>query len=334
MLIACKSKVLIDRRNQMGNLKIGWLVTGVLAVAVVVVAVLVNSRFRRDMRAASARVTEGGHFIETECGLIEYGDAGNGTPVLVIHGAGGGYDQGLLIGGQMFGEDYKLIAPSRFGYLNSPIPEDNALEAQADAYACLLDALDIDRIIVVAFSAGGPSGLHFAQRYPERTTTLIMRSAISYIDPSNAEDREREASINRVIGSDFIYWLGTTVARSFVLDLLGVSRKVQAGLSPIEMAQADQVLEAMLPMSQRLDGILLDQGREMPKDFPLEQIKVPTLVIHAQDDSLIDYTNGQHTTAKITGAELMTLRDGGHFLLGHYDEIGTRIMTFLAETRE
>ena len=318
----------------MKNLKVGWLVTGVLAVIVVVVAVLVYARFRRDMRAASGRVANGGHIIETECGLIEYGTAGDGPPVLVIHGAGGGYDQGLLIGSQMFGKDYGLIAPSRFGYLNSPIPEDSSLAAQADAYACLLDALDIDRVIVVAFSAGGPSGLHFARRYPERTTTLIMRSAISYIDPSSAEDRKREASINRVIGSDFVYWLGTTVARSFVLDLLGVSREVQAGLSPTEMAQADQVLEAMLPMSQRLDGILLDQGRELPKDSPLGLIKAPTLVIHARDDSLIDYSNGQHTAGKITGAEFVTFGDGGHFLLGHYEEIKAKIMTFLAETKE
>jgi pimeloyl-ACP methyl ester carboxylesterase len=318
----------------MKNLKVGWLVTGVLAVTVVVVAVLVYARFRRDMRAASGRVANGGHIIETECGLIEYGTAGDGPPVLVIHGAGGGYDQGLLIGSQMFGKDYGLIAPSRFGYLNSPIPEDSSLAAQADAYACLLDALDIDRVIVVAFSAGGPSGLHFARRYPERTTTLIMRSAISYIDPSSAEDRKREASINRVIGSDFVYWFGTTVARSFVLDLLGVSREVQAGLSPTEMAQADQVLEAMLPMSQRLDGILLDQGRELPKDSPLGLIKAPTLVIHARDDSLIDYSNGQHTAGKITGAEFVTFGDGGHFLLGHYEEIKAKIMTFLAETKE
>jgi pimeloyl-ACP methyl ester carboxylesterase len=324
----------MDRRNRMKNLKVGWLVMGVLAVTVVVVAVLVYARFRRDMRAASGRVANGGHIIETECGLIEYGTAGDGPPVLVIHGAGGGYDQGLLIGSQMFGKDYGLFAPSRFGYLNSPIPEDSSLAAQADAYACLLDALDIDRVIVVAFSAGGPSGLHFARRYPERTTTLIMRSAISYIDPSSAEDRKREASINRVIGSDFVYWFGTTVARSFVLDLLGVSREVQAGLSPTEMAQADQVLEAMLPMSQRLDGILLDQGRELPKDSPLGLIKAPTLVIHARDDSLIDYSNGQHTAGKITGAEFVTFGDGGHFLLGHYEEIKAKIMTFLAETKE
>jgi pimeloyl-ACP methyl ester carboxylesterase len=72
----------------------------------------------------------------------------------------------------------------------------------------------------------------------------------------------------------------------------------------------------------------------MPRDFPLGEIKAPTLVIHAQDDSLIDYSNGQHTAAQISGAELMTLGDGGHFLAGHYDEIQERVRTFLAETAE
>jgi pimeloyl-ACP methyl ester carboxylesterase len=290
-------------------------------------------RYRRDLRAASERVARGSHIIETECGPIEYGTAGTGPPVLVIHGAGGGYDQGLLIGSLILGEDYQVIAPSRFGYLNAPILADSSLEAQADAYACLLDVLDIDRVSVAAFSAGGPSGLQFARRHPERTDALVMVSGISYTDPSGAEAGETEARINRVIASDFIYWLGITAARSFVLDLLGVSREVQAGLSPTEMAWGDQVLQAMLPMSQRLDGIALDQAREMRKDTSLGLIEARTLVIHARDDKLVDYSHGQHTAASIPGAQFMTLEDGGHFLLGHYDEVRARIVRLLAETK-
>jgi 2-hydroxy-6-oxonona-2,4-dienedioate hydrolase len=291
-------------------------------------------RYRKDLAAARERVEEGSRIIETERGPIEYGTAGHGPPVLVIHGAGGGYDQGLLIGSMGMAEEFQVIAPSRFGYLNSPIPEDSSLDAQADAYVCLLDALEIDRVVVVAFSAGGPSGFHLARRYPERTAKLVAASAISYTDPSSAEEREREESINRAIGSDFFYWLGITFARSLLLGLFGVSREVQAGLAPTEMARVDQLLEAMLPMSRRLDGILLDQERDMPKDYPLGQIKAPTLVIHARDDSLVDYSRAQHTAERIAGAELMTLEDGGHFLAGYFDEIGERIAAFLAEPGE
>jgi 2-hydroxy-6-oxonona-2,4-dienedioate hydrolase len=305
-----------------------------LAIAGGLAGAAVYLRYRNDLRAARERVATGGRITETERGPIEYGTAGHGPPVLVIHGAGGGYDQGLLIGSLGMADEFQVIAPSRFGYLNSPIPEDCSLEAQADAYACLLDALEIERVIVVAFSAGGPSGFHFARRYPERTDTLVVASAISYTDPSSEEEREREASINRVIGSDFFYWLGITYGRSFLLELFGVSREVQAGLVPTEMATVDQLLESMLPMSQRLDGILLDQECDLPRDFPLGQIKAPTLVIHARDDSLVDYSRAQHTAERITGAELLTLEDGGHLLAGHFDEIRARIMAFLVESRE
>ncbi|MGD9146152.1 MAG: alpha/beta fold hydrolase, partial [Anaerolineae bacterium] len=134
-----------------------WYIPAGIGVAGVLAGAWVYQRYRQDLQAAGERVAKGGHVVETACGPIEYGSAGNGPSVLVCHGAGGGYDQGLLIGSLMSGDDFQVIAPSRFGYLDSPIPEDSSLEAQADAYACLLDALEIDRVIVVAFSAGGPS---------------------------------------------------------------------------------------------------------------------------------------------------------------------------------
>ena len=72
--------------------------------------------------------------IETKFGRVEYGDAGRGKPVLLIHGAGGGYDQGLLLGDLFLGGGFRLIGPSRFGYLKSPVPEDSSLEAQVVAF--------------------------------------------------------------------------------------------------------------------------------------------------------------------------------------------------------
>ena len=291
----------------------------------------VTMRYQRDAQAARKRVEAGSQMIETKVGRIEYGDAGHGEPVLLIHGAGGGYDQGLLLGGLFLGEGFRFIAPSRFGYLKSPVPEDSSLEAQADAFACLLDALEIDRVTVVAFSAGGPPGLTFARRYPERTAALVMIAAVSYTGHATSKDRKKEASINRIIGSDFVYWLAIRAARSPLLSLLGVSKEVQKGLTQAEMAQADRFLEAMLLMSRRWNGVLLDQSRHMPPDVPLEQIKAPGLVIHARDDSLVDWSNGRHAAASITGAEFMTLERGGHMLLGNYDAIRTRVLAFLGK---
>jgi 2-hydroxy-6-oxonona-2,4-dienedioate hydrolase len=130
-----------------------WYIPAGICFGGLLVGVWISLRYRRDVQAARKRVQASSRMIETKCGRIEYGDAGHGAPVLLIHGAGGGFDQGLLLGGLLLGEGFRFIAPSRFGYLKSPVPEDSSLEAQADAFACLLDALDIDRVTVVAFSA-------------------------------------------------------------------------------------------------------------------------------------------------------------------------------------
>ncbi|MFC2023171.1 hypothetical protein ACFLT5_00335 [Chloroflexota bacterium] len=56
----------------MGNLRIGWLVMGALAIAITVMAVLVRARYQRDLHSAQERQQGGGsQVVETDCGPIE-----------------------------------------------------------------------------------------------------------------------------------------------------------------------------------------------------------------------------------------------------------------------
>ena len=142
-----------------------WFTAGILSGAAGMLAFNGYCQYKRDLSAAHERVKKEGKKIETAAGPIVYGTNGEGPPVLVIHGAGGGFDQALH-SAQMFGEGFRWIAPSRFGYLGTPLPEDASPTAQADAHAALLDALDIERAPVIGLSAGGPSALQFALRHP------------------------------------------------------------------------------------------------------------------------------------------------------------------------
>jgi 2-hydroxy-6-oxonona-2,4-dienedioate hydrolase len=115
-------------------------------------------RYRHDLSAAKARVSSGSKLMNTPCGLIEYADVGTGAPVLVIHGAGGGFDQGLEFARPLIDHGFRVIAPSRFGYLRTPLPKDSkdaSPLAQADAHASLLDALQLHKVGVVGVSAIG-----------------------------------------------------------------------------------------------------------------------------------------------------------------------------------
>ena len=67
----------------------------------------------------------------------------------------------------------EFVAPSRFGYLKAPVPNDYSPAAQADAHVVLLDFFDIKRAVVVGVSAGAPSAIEIALRHPERVTSLV-----------------------------------------------------------------------------------------------------------------------------------------------------------------
>jgi pimeloyl-ACP methyl ester carboxylesterase len=177
----------------MGNLKIGWLATGALAFAVVVVAVLVYARFRRDMRTAQARLESGGsQVIATDCGPIEYATFGEGDPVLVVHGIFGGFDQGLVIARGNVGEEFRSIVPSRSGYLRTPLPDDASPAGQADAYVCLLDALGIEQAAIMGTSAGGTS---------EITVPVLIINAVD--DPLTLYKNAQSAA-ERIPGSRLV----------------------------------------------------------------------------------------------------------------------------------
>ena len=116
----------------------------------------VYSSYQRDVQRARERISTGSQVLDTRCGPIEYAVAGDGPPVAIVHGAGGGYDQGFSFGEPLIHSGFRVIAMSRFGYLRTPRPADASAPAQADAHACLLDALKIQRVAIIGVLPAHP----------------------------------------------------------------------------------------------------------------------------------------------------------------------------------
>ncbi len=315
----------------MGNLKIGWLVTGALAVTVVVVAMLLYARFRRDIRTAQERLQSGGsQVIETNCGRIEYATFGEGYPVLVVHGIFGGFDQGLVVARGNVGEEFRSIVPSRFGYLRTPLPDGASPALQADAYKCLLDALGIQQAAVFGTSAGGTSAIQFALRHPDRCSALVLLSSNA---PGQTEAALPPEPVAKVLfKSDFIFWLVTTYFGSSMRSTMGVPEGFE--LTPEYEADVAEVMKTILPVSPRADGALFDMYISNPDintGYPLEEITVPVLIINAADDPLALYKNAQRMAERIPDSKLVTIESGGHMLLGHEERVRSEIIAFLEE---
>jgi pimeloyl-ACP methyl ester carboxylesterase len=309
---------------------VGLGVVGALAVG----AGATYLAYARDMQATRDHLVAGSQIVETRHGPIEYTTWGEGPPVLVVHGAGGGYDQGISIARAYGGEGFRWISLSRFGYLRTPLPADASTAAQADAFADLLDALRIERVAILAMSGGVPPSLQFAQRYPERTSALVLLSSAPYT-PLTAGEQKLPVPIwiyQALFSSDFPYWLLQKVARPSLEPMFDITPALRAESPPEEQAFIAGQVEAFQPVTGRIEGVrnegaAIDPGAR----YLVEEITTPTLVIHARDDHINPFSFGEYTAQHIPGAQFLPLETGGHLLLGHHAEVRARANAFLQQ---
>jgi pimeloyl-ACP methyl ester carboxylesterase len=305
-----------------------------VVAALAVAAIATYLAYARDMRATRDRLAAGSQVVATRHGPVEYTAWGEGPAVLVVHGAGGGYDQGVSIARAFGGEGLRWISPSRFGYLRTPLPADASTAAQAVAFADLLDALNIKRVAILAFSGGVPPALQFAQRYPERTSALVLASGAPYT-PLTAAEQKLPVPIwvyQALFSSDFPYWVLQKVAHSSLEPIFDITPALRAAAPPEEQPFIASMVDAFQPVTARIDGVKNEGAAVEPSAvYRVEEITAPTLVVHAKDDHLNPFSFGEDTAQHIPGAQFLPLASGGHLLLVHHAEVRAQVNAFLRQ---
>lgn len=290
---------------------LGW-----IALALFAVLLLALVSYRWDICRAYERIRVDGTVIHSPYGDIQYTQGGSGPPVLVIHGSGGGYDQGELMVQALLGQRFYWIAPSRFGYLRSSFHDGATFDDQAHAYAYLLDQLGVKMAAVVALSHGGPSALLFAVLHPERVSSLTLISAgvASSTGQNQTRANEKGDALVTIFKYDLLYWGITKLFKRRLMKLMGANRAVIDGLTPEQRELVGQIINYMNPVSLRYAGVAFDNKALLPNER-ISAIRVPTLIFHAKDDTLQLYQNAEFAASNIPGARLVRFERGGHLLI-------------------
>ena len=311
-------------------------ILGVIVASLVAAALVIRSRFERDLTVAAERAAQASAVVTTRCGPIEVQQVGEGIPLLMIHGSGGGHDQGMAWARPLVQQGVRVIAMSRFGYLRTPRPADASPEAQADAHVCLLDALGISKAAVMGVSAGGPSAMQTAIRHPNRVSALVLVVPIAWKPGTVADSAPllsdgMDALLLRLLGSDFLFWAALHVARDpLIRHVLATPPEQVAAASEQERARVNDLADRILPVSRRAAGLRDDTrlGKRLGP-YALETIRVPTLVVSARDDGFGTYAAAQYSASRIAGAKFIGLDQGGHLLVGHDAEVRAEIARLL-----
>jgi pimeloyl-ACP methyl ester carboxylesterase len=307
-------------------------ITSLAGAAATLTAAGFVRRYRRDLGRARGRALTGSTVIDTGAGPIEYAQAGEGEPVMVVHGAGGGHDQGMLVA-RLVGEGFRWIAPSRFGYLRTPQREVHTPEVQADAHAALLDALEVPAVSVVGVSAGAPSALSFAARHRERCRSVVLFAGLTRSAPRRSP--ALEALFRYGFRSDALLWALGKASRGWVRKLVGAPPEMIERLSARERVWLDDFLDSFLPIAPRHEGVVADMLMFTTHDLlslPLEEIRVPVMAFQARDDTILPYAMLQYLSEYVPHARAVSFDEGGHLLLGHHDEVASMARDFLHET--
>ncbi|MGU3645085.1 alpha/beta fold hydrolase [Microbacterium sp. C23T] len=254
--------------------------------------------------------------VATAAGPVEYAERGTGEPILAVHGTLGGWDQGLVAAEFLRRSGFRVIAPSRPGYLGTPLSTGRSFPEQGDALAALLDALGIDRIIVFAASGGGPASYELAARHPDRVSRLVEVDAICI------PGRPPRLASNLLAwdwAAKMRLWflrhapkqtLGTLMGGAGTESRAVVSaRAKELAAIPGRTDTVEATLRASLGAKRRRAGMKNDYTELVPA--ALEGITCPTLIVHARSDRMAPPANAEYAHARIAGSELYWM-DGSH----------------------
>lgn len=310
---------------------------GAAAGSLIVGARATRSAYSNAMGVARDRICASrSNIMHSRFGDLEYADTGSGAPILMIHGTGGGFDRGLFSSRWLLDLGYRIIAPSRFGYLRSASPDNPSSENQADAFADLLDELGIERIAVASASAGARSALAFATRHPDRCAALLPIVPAIPVPGSPLNQpwlTTPKWLVSRLLNSSFLLWAAiAALPNNLTRTLLATNPALVGNATTEEKTRVRNVALGVLPLSDRKQGLLNDLTISVnPETMDLKKITAPTLAIALEDDGFGTAKSARYIAENVRDTQLVIYRDGGHLWIGHDQELFTKIDTFLRE---
>jgi pimeloyl-ACP methyl ester carboxylesterase len=263
--------------------------------------------------------------VETKQGKVEYHlSEGDGPVILISHGGLGGLDQARVMASWIDDAKYRLLCPSRPGYLETPLESGKTIEEQADLFAALLDVLKIDKVAIVTASAGGPPGYVFSIRHPDRVWALVAIDSVSgYYDMPETAGVIAQAIFMTNFGQKILKKIEEKKPDLFLKQIFQseayftkeqIRKHIDYALnSPSAVAFVGAFMNTMYPYKPRKVGTEndMEQYRKLTH-LPLEKVRCPSLIIHGTHDADVKFYDGVYAYEHIKNAKRYWIEEGSH----------------------
>ncbi len=200
--------------------------------------------------------------------------------------------------------------------------DDVSFEACFQDLETVIDAAGLDRFSILGVSQGGQLAIEYAFRYPERVTHLVVFGTYAQGIARSGASAEQIEAWNAMVTLTRHGWGRDNPA----YRQIWTQRFIPDGTA----AQMDWFDELQrLSASSDNAARFLENFAQADISGRLAQIRVPTLVMHCDEDAVVPFKLGRNVATRVPGARFVPIRSRNHLLLE--DEPGWK--TFLDEMR-
>ena len=227
---------------------------------------------------------------------VAYKDAGEGRPLLILHGWGSSSNSWTKVQGMIAAKGYRVIVPDLSGFGKTPAPSSAwGVEEYADFVGGFAQKLGVETFVLLGHSFGGQIAVQFAATHPEKLEKLVLVAS---------------AAVRRTPGLFQKLVAAAAQAMSFVLYLVpfaDLRHNIRSALYMM-LRRRDYV---------RTQGVMRDVFKKViTQDLTAKfsKISMPTLILWGDKDELTPVQDAYLMNELIPNAKLEVIKGGKHAL--------------------
>jgi 2-hydroxy-6-oxonona-2,4-dienedioate hydrolase len=258
---------------------------------------------------------------------IHYVEAGQGVPVVLLHGGGPGatgwsnYSPNI----EALSRHFRVIAPDMPGWGESSAVDFSTLD-HVEAATQLLDALGIEKAAFVGNSMGGHNSIRLAVERPNRISHLITMGPPVQMKPFLFGATGPSEGI-KIMYETYMHPTPENFRRLVHIMVFDAARFATPELIAERAASANQRPEHLANVAKKIPTAPIPRWVEHAK---LGGITAPALLIHGRDDRVATFEGTLFLAAQIPNSRAVLINRCGHWAqLEHAAEFNRLVTDFV-----